>query len=88
MAVLGSIVTYGISAADEVAIRHRASLAQQSPGHSHPVAGDELPALVTKHYGGDPGAEVVDLVVQLNGVGRYWVGGVAQSAEGEQGSWW
>jgi hypothetical protein len=88
MAVLGSIVTYGISAADEVSIRRRASLTQQSSGSSHPVAGDELPALVTKHYGGESGAEVADLVVQLDGVGGYWIGGVAQGTAGQQGRWW
>jgi hypothetical protein len=43
---------------------------------------------VTKHYGSGPGAEVVDLVVQLDGVGRYWIGGVPQGAKGEQGRWW
>jgi hypothetical protein len=88
MAVLGSIVTYSISAADEKSIRRRASLAQPLPDHPPPVAGDEVPALVTKHYGSEPGAEVVDLVVQLDGVGRYWIGGVPQGAKGEQGRWW
>jgi hypothetical protein len=87
MAVLGSIVTYGISAADEDAIRRRASLAPQSPGRCHPVAGEAVPALVTKHYGGEPGAEVADLVVELSGVG-YWVGSVPQGVEGERGRWW
>jgi hypothetical protein len=87
MAVLGSMVTYCVSAADEKAIRRRALVAQLAPG-AHPVAEDEVEALVTKHYGGEPGAETVDLVVQLDGIGRYWIGGVSQGVKGEPGNWW
>jgi hypothetical protein len=88
MAVLGSVVTYGISASDEEAFRWRTSVTDQLPDRSHPVAGDEVSALVIKHYGGEPGAEVADLVVEVNGVGAHWMGSVPQGAPGEQGRWW
>ncbi|MGC9668945.1 hypothetical protein ACNTMW_20595 [Planosporangium sp. 12N6] len=88
MAVLGSVVTYGISAADEKAFQWRSSVTGQLPGQAHPVAGDEVSALVVKHYGGEPGAEMADLVVEIDGIGAHWVGGVPQGAKGEQGKWW
>ncbi|GAA1797087.1 hypothetical protein HC028_19785 [Planosporangium flavigriseum] len=88
MAVLGSVVRYIISATDEEAIRRRASFGPATPVQSPPVAGDELPALVTKHYGAEPGVEVVDLMLELDGVGAYWVGAVRQGNKGEPGSWW
>ncbi|GII20997.1 hypothetical protein [Planosporangium mesophilum] len=88
MAVLGSIVTYGVSAADEDAFSRRVSRVDQVRGGSHPVAGDEVSALVIKHYGGDPGAEVADLVVKIDGMGPQWLGSVRQGAKGEQGRWW
>jgi hypothetical protein len=84
VAVQGDKVMYGISAVDADAINKRNPFV--GTGGRLPVAGDQLPAFVTKDYGGSP--QVCDLHVLLNGADSWWVRTVPNGTTGQQGRWW
>lgn len=84
MAVQGQLVMYGMTPTDEAAINARNPFVGKG-GHL-PVAGDQLPAFITKDYGGSP--QVADLHVLLNGAEDWWVAKVPNGTTGQQGKWW
>jgi hypothetical protein len=94
MAALGGVVSYKMTADDVKKAEMRAHLRSTVGGRItsagvYPVVGDTLAAIVSKHYGGAPGSEVADLLVQINCEGGLlWLGNVQQGAAGTAGRWW
>jgi len=84
MAVQGDKVMYGVTPTDAEIVLNSNRLIGK--GGRLPVAGDQLPAFVTKDHGGTP--QKVDLHVLLNGGASLWVGEVPQGTTGQQGKWW
>lgn len=86
MAVVGQVVTYGVPSDMALGLNQRNFLAERGVGGHLPVAGDQLPAVVVKDYGGSP--QTVDLHILLNGGATWWAGQVPNGTAGTQGKWW